>query len=564
MEQEREDLYSKVVKSKKGKSVTELPPKVPFTKGSESPHMKGEPPLHSSKKHGVVEPATSAAPQKQRVPQSPSPPQGRRQKSMKKNTTEETLSRGSQQHHPNRQEHYHRQQQHPQARRLDAYEETDSLGEEAEEDEECSEEDYFPSVETSNSPTDAVESPVAPRKHDRSRHSSSYTPQRPPVTPSKKSREAAPRKGRRHLSGSAVGVHPARPPSPYYYYSDGGQVPHIPFIHPSDLRPVQPLNSYLFSELQPDGTLQYFTATHVNSPMSPSGHDNSFGLSDSPATVSPLPTDLNATWPHVPHTHVPSGATYTAGTLPQHYTSVPTYVGQSPQQVNAQLQSATLMSLQQQQQHQANRSANATFQPSTVRGNGAQATSSLSFTPSPHTRSHGKNGQDLMTEAQPHHHTDLPHVVRSQAPVLSTHSESFSPPATDGLHDAPNPVTLATTRRRAEASEIATITASTKEKHEPSHQFVSNRTSRPMASPSPVEDTDGRGKHLDSASAARVFSEMLAMVEQREASSMAEADILETANPDLQGGNTPRQYHQDNLNASAGKYLMCAKTHTVK
>ena len=51
----------------------------------------------------------------------------------------------------------------------------------------------------------------------------------------------------------------------------------IPFFHPPSLQPVYPVppdQVYVFSEVQPDGTIQYYSATPVNSPsaLSPPAH----------------------------------------------------------------------------------------------------------------------------------------------------------------------------------------------------------------------------------------------------------------------------------------------------
>lgn len=51
--------------------------------------------------------------------------------------------------------------------------------------------------------------------------------------------------------------------------ASSGEVPDIPFLQPPSLQPVYPIPQnqvYVFSELQPDGSVQYYSATPVNSP----------------------------------------------------------------------------------------------------------------------------------------------------------------------------------------------------------------------------------------------------------------------------------------------------------
>ena len=116
---------------------------------------------------------------------------------------------------------------------------------------ECTEEDYFPSVEPSDSLTDMVDSPEIPRRHQRSVTFPTHHPPISTSTPTKK---------------------PTRERS--NHYSDSTMLPpQIPFIQPRHLQPVQPApynsQAYLFSERQPDGSMQYYAATPVHSPKSP-------------------------------------------------------------------------------------------------------------------------------------------------------------------------------------------------------------------------------------------------------------------------------------------------------
>ena len=51
--------------------------------------------------------------------------------------------------------------------------------------------------------------------------------------------------------------------------ASSGEVPDIPFLRPPSLQPIYPIPQnqvYVFSELQPDGSVQYYSATPVNSP----------------------------------------------------------------------------------------------------------------------------------------------------------------------------------------------------------------------------------------------------------------------------------------------------------
>ena len=266
-EEEKAQLYSTVVKSKKSSKSAELPPKSPHStaRGGESPSTRRE-----KMKHSLVKDLDSKTPPmkyKALHLEDGSP----RQRTTSKRLSEKK-SRGE----------LPREPYHP-SRRVGCGTEV-YTGENRFRGEEFyanvmeySDEDYLPSDEASESCTeDIVDSPAVTRRRH---YSAGHFTSRPPISSSGK-RARSSSWGRHH------DAYPASVPSPLASLSQ-----------PTYLHPLSHDNQhiYLFSGRQPDGSLQYYTATALQPPSSPLPPNQPAPLQSS--CFSNLPQQQVLNWP---------------------------------------------------------------------------------------------------------------------------------------------------------------------------------------------------------------------------------------------------------------------------
>ena len=235
-EEEKAQLYSTVSKIKKDSKTAELPPRSPHSKvrGSESPSTRKEKMKHSwTKQTSPLKHNTLTA----------EDGFSRQRAATKHHSRKESREEALQESHS------------PHSRRLEHRKKAKEQEEDHAQVLDFSDEDYLPSDEASESCTEGVfDSPEVPQRH---RHQSAGHPtHRPPInSPGKRARSSG-RHSRRHQS-----------PSPHTSLS------HPPYLQPfsHDSHPV-----YLLSKRQPDGSLQYYTATAVRSPLQPAPPESGY------------------------------------------------------------------------------------------------------------------------------------------------------------------------------------------------------------------------------------------------------------------------------------------------
>jgi len=272
-EEEKAQLYSTVIKSKKDSKTAELPPRSPHPKprGSESPSTRKEKAKH-----------------KQALP-------------LKQNTVMDGFprQRAANKHHSGKESRGEPlyKSHSPHSRRL----EHSSKAKGQEEDFHAqvldySDEDYLPSDEASESSKEGMfDSPEVPQHR---RHQSANHPaHRPPTSsPGKRARSSG-----RHLERHQSPSRHASLTQPSYLQ---------PFSH--DSQPV-----YLVSKRQPDGSLQYYTATAVRPPLQPTAPESGYfsTLPHQPALnwqstlpMYALPTTPNGMSAQIPHPGLMSSA----------------------------------------------------------------------------------------------------------------------------------------------------------------------------------------------------------------------------------------------------------------
>ena len=111
--------------------------------------------------------------------------------------------------------------------------------------------------------------------------------------------------------------------------ASSGEVPDIPLLRPPSLQPIYPIPQnqvYVFSELQPDGSVQYYSATPVNSPpiISPPPCFNA----PSPLQQA-VPNSAPSTQLQVPPTTAPRSPNPTQ-TIPQQRSFSPSTMSMTP------------------------------------------------------------------------------------------------------------------------------------------------------------------------------------------------------------------------------------------
>ena len=279
-EEEKEQLYSTVVKSKmRGKSA-ELPPKSPHStaRGSESPSMRRE-----KMKHVLTKDLGSKTPpMKYRSLnlEDGSPRQKATSKQPAEKRSRVELPHGS--FHPTRRVE-HGTEVYAGRTKFGGEEFYANVAE-------YSDEDYLPSDEASESCTeDRVDSPVT-RRH---LHSAGHSTNRPPIRGSVKRARSSSSWGRHHSA-----------------YPSGVPSPPASLSQPTYPQPLSHDNQhvYLFSRRQPDGSLQYYTATALQTPSFPIPPHQHAPLES--GYVSNLPQQPVLSWSSPPLVHAqrpPSG-----------------------------------------------------------------------------------------------------------------------------------------------------------------------------------------------------------------------------------------------------------------